>query len=173
MRPHDSELTPNCQNALQAIESDPLNPPQSVLEHVSTCPMCSEARVMWLAQEDFDHPTTPAGYFDRLPTRVFQKLPTPSTRLSLRTPLLITAASIMFIAAASGYWFGRHGQSSQIILEAVIPPRDIQDPLQDPTSFSSLELFALVPTLTLEETQAMMEDLKKPEASLQPTKPER
>ena len=173
MKPRDLELPLDCQSALPAIEGDPLNPPQSVLEHISACPMCSEARVMWLAQEDFDYPTVPAGYFDHLPARVFQKLPAPSTRLRLRTPLLITAASIMFIAAASGYWFGRHSQLSPAILEAVMPPRDIQDPLQDPTSFSSLELFALVPTLTSEETKALMEDLKKPEASLQPTKPER
>jgi hypothetical protein len=126
---------------------------------------------MWIAQDDFDHPIVPAGYFDHLPSRIFQKLPTPSTHLWLRLPLLISAASIMFIAAVSSYWFGRQSQSSTVVLEAVIPPKDMYDYLHDFTSFSSIELFAEVPNLTPEETQALMKDIKKPEASVQPTEP--
>jgi hypothetical protein len=171
MKHHDIELPLNCQNALRAIESDPLNLPQDTLKHISTCPMCSETRVMWIAQEDFDHPLVPAEYFDRLPSRVFQKLPALPKRLRLRLPLLISAASIMFIVAGSSYWIGKQNQSSTVVLEALMPPKDLQDHLQDFTSFTSIELYAQVPNLTPEEIQALMRDLKKPEVSVQRSEP--
>jgi len=167
---NDNELPANCQNALRAIEVAPLNLPHDALEHISTCPSCSEARVMWLAQDDFDNPIAPMGYFDSLPTRLLKKLPIPSARFRLRAPLLISAASMTLIASAAGYWFGRQSQITPVIMEAVIPPRDMQDFLQDPTSFSSIELFSQVQYLTREETNALMRDLRKPEASVQPAK---
>jgi hypothetical protein len=172
MKHHDPELPLDCQNALQAIESDPLNLRQDTLKHLSTCRMCSETRVIWIAQEDFEHPIAPLGYFDSLPGRIFHKLPTSPTKLWLRLPLLVSAASLMFIAAGSAYWFGRQSQLPTVVMEAVIPPKNMQHHLQDFTSFSSIELFAQVPNLTPEETQALMRDLRKHEVNVQPTEPE-
>jgi len=172
MKNQNPDLPLDCQNALQAIENDPLELPRDVLQHISTCRMCSETRVMWIAQEDFEHPIVHAGYFDSLPNRIFRKLPTHSTRLWLRLPLLVSAASIMFITAASLYWLGRQSQPSTVVLEALIPPKDMHDYLHDFTSFYNIELFAQVSDLTPEETQALISDIKKPEASVQPTEPE-
>jgi len=166
----DNEYPLNCQNALRAIETDPLNLPPDALEHVLACPSCSEVRVMWLAQDDFDSPIAPAGYFDSLPYRVLQKLPVSSNRFRMRTPLLLSAASMILIASAGGYWFGRQSMPAPMIMEAVLPPRDMQDILQDTTSFSSIELFSQVQYLTQEETNALMEDLIKPEISMAPAK---
>jgi len=172
MKHHNPELPIDCQNALKTIENDPLNLPQDVLKHISTCRMCSETRVMWVAQEDFDYPIIPADYFNNLPGRVIRKLSTPSANIWLRLPLLVSAASIIFIAAVSVYWFGRQSQPSTVVLEALMPPKDMQDSLHDFTSFYNIELFAQVPNLTPEETQALISDIKKPEASVQPTESE-
>jgi hypothetical protein len=171
MKQDNNNVPPqSCQDALLAIEADPLNLSPDILDHVSVCPMCSEVRVMWLAQEDFDAAAAPAGYFQRLPSRVLQKMPLPSSRLSLKIPILASAASLMLIASAGGFWFGRQTQPTTVVFEAVMPPRDMQDYFQDPSSFSSLELFSQIPDLTPEETAALMTDLKKPEADLQPSK---
>jgi len=166
----DNELPLDCQNALRTIETDPLNMPPDAQKHVAACPPCSEARVMWLAQDDFVSPIAPMGYFDRLPGRVLQKLPVSLTRFRMRTPLLFSAASMILIACLSGYWFGRQSQPAPMIMEAVMPPRDMQDILQDPTSFSSIELFSQVQFLTPEETNALMKDLRKPEVNVEPAK---
>ena len=162
-----------CQDALRAIELDALNLPLEALQHVSVCSMCSEARVLWLAQDDFGVQLAPAGYFDRLPSRVLQKLPVAQKTPLYRLPLLISAASLLLFAGLSGYWYGRQSQFSPIILEAIAPPKDMRDPfLNDLTSFSSIELFSQVNDLTPEEAQTLMKDLKKQEASVQPKKPE-
>jgi hypothetical protein len=167
------EFPAGCQDALRAIKLDALNLPLKTLQHVSVCSKCSEARVLWLAQEDFDIQLTPAGYFDKLPSRILQKLPVAQKTPLYRLPLLISAASLLLFSGLSGYWYGRQSQFSPIILEAIVPPKDIRDPfLNDPTSFSSIELFSQVHDLTPEETQMLMKDLKKQEASVQPTKPE-
>jgi len=167
------EFSAGCKDALRAIELDALNLPLDELQHVSVCSKCSEARVLWLAQEDFDVQLTPAGYFDKLPSRILQKLPVAQKTPLYRLPLLISAASLLLFAGLSGYWYGRQSQFSPIILEAIVPPKDIRDPfLNDPTSFSSIELFSQVHDLTPEETQMLMKDLKKQEASVQPKKPE-
>lgn len=133
--------------------------------------MCSEARVMWLAQDDFDSPLAPTNYFDRLPGRILQKLPVAPVRFRLRTPLLVSAASMLFLTGLSGYWYGRQSHLSTIVLEAVLPvPKDLQDPFtQDLTSFTSIELFSQVENMTHEEVQELMEGLKKPEANVRPT----
>ena len=123
---------------------------------------------MWLAMEDFDHAPAPSGYFGRLPARVAQKLPPVGTRSPYRLPLLISAASMLLIASAGGYWFGRQGQAAPMVVEAVMPPRDVLGLFADTTTFASIEVFSQVPDLTPEETQALMADLKKPEADLQP-----
>jgi hypothetical protein len=59
-----------------------------------------------------------------------------------------------------------------VVLEALMPPKGAQDPfLQDLTSFTSIEAFSMIPDLTPEEVQELMKDLRKPETSLEPTKP--
>ena len=161
-------LPDECQTALDAIERDALHLPLDALKHVSMCQMCSEARVMWLAQEDFDHCLAQSGYFEKLPGRILQKLPAGRAKHWMRPPLLISAASLLLLAGFSGYWFGRQSHQHTVILEAMIPPKGIQDHfLNDPTSFSSIEIFSQVPNLTDEETLDLMTNLKKPEANLQ------
>jgi hypothetical protein len=167
----DAAIPLECQDALRAIEGDPINIGPDALEHVSTCRACSEARVLWLAQEDFDHAWTlghqaPAGYFEALPGRMLRKLPASSAGLQTKRLLLASAASLAMLIAigigAGGYLLGRHDQTPVIFLEAVNPPKDFQDLFPDPMSFSSIELFSQIPDLTPEETSALMTDLKKP-----------
>jgi hypothetical protein len=147
------------------------------LGHISACRACSEARVLWLAQGDIDMDhgrQAPAGYFGALPGRVLRKLPPQHARRRRGTPLLAAAASLAMLAAmgAGGYLLGRHDQAPQAFLEAVHAPRAFQDISSDPTSFSSLELFSQIPDLTPEEINALMMDLKNPEAGVQPAKME-
>jgi hypothetical protein len=170
----DAEIPLECQDALRAIECDPINIDPDALGHISVCRACSEARVLWLAQEDFGPAQAPAGYFEALPGRVLRKLPALYTRHRQGRLLLASAASLAMFAAigAGGYLLGRHDQMPPVFLEAVHTPRDFQDVFADPTSFSSLELFSQIPDLTPEETRALMTDLKNPEASVQPDKPE-
>jgi len=167
------EFPVECQDALRAIEADAINLPIEALKHVSRCSMCFEARVLWLAQEDFPHQMAPAGYFENLPSRVLQKLPVAKKHPLYRLPLLLSAASLLLFAGLSGYWYGRQGHISPIILEAIVPPNNIRDPLlNDVASFYNIELFSQINDLTLEEAQALMNDLKKQEAGVQPKKPE-
>ncbi|MCL1893786.1 MAG: hypothetical protein FWG02_06090 [Holophagaceae bacterium] len=167
----DSKLPDTCMVALSAIQSDPLELPSSVLDHISICPKCSEARVMWLAQEDFEYQIAPPGYFEKLPGRILQKLPVSPSRLSFRIPLLASAASLLLLTGISGYWYGRQSHQTTVVLEALVPaPKNIQDPFNlDFTSFTSIELFSKVESMTPEETKELMNGLKKPEANMQPT----
>ena len=169
----DTAIPIECRDALRAIEGGPIDLDAETLGHISACRQCSEARVMWLALEDCDNAQAPAGYFEALPGRVLRKLPAQATRHLSKIPLLTTAATLLILAGTTGgYWFGRHDQTGPVLLEAVHTPRDFQDIFADPTSFSSFELFSQIPDLTPEETKAMMTDLTKPEASVQPAKPE-
>jgi hypothetical protein len=175
----DAAMPTECQDALWAIEGDPINVAPETLGHISACRMCSEARVLWLAQEDSARAQTdhqaPVGYFDHLPSRVLCKLPAQPARRHSRMPLLISAASFVALLGMVAFWdhlFWRQDKTAPAYFEAVNPPREFQDTFSDPTSFSSLELFSQISDLTPEETNAMMADLKKPEASVQPTETE-
>jgi hypothetical protein len=167
----EPNVQPECQKARLDIEGDPLGIGPETLGHVSTCRMCSEARVLWLTLDDFDNAMAPASYFDDLPGRVLRKLPAQSTRHHLWRSMMASAASLMLLAGIGGYWLGRQGQPP-MYFEAVLPPREFQDISSDPTSFSSIELFSQIPDLSPEETSALMMDLIKPESNLEPATPE-
>jgi hypothetical protein len=174
------ELPPACQSALQAIENDPLNLPDSALEHLSACRPCHEARILWLAQQDFASQTTPAGYFCSLAGRILHKMPPANPRHPMKTPILAAAALMMLVAASTGYWAGHHSgfarsqamhsSTSEAVLEALLANDENEDYSQDPMSFSDLDIYSQISDLTPEETQEIMESLKRPLADPQPAK---
>jgi hypothetical protein len=101
-------MSERCQQALNAIEVDPLELPEEVLAHLRTCAMCSEARVHWLAQAEAPAALAPAGYFEQLPARVLRKLPPRRTKALRLHPLLwLAAAGLALALGVGGYLAGR------------------------------------------------------------------
>ena len=101
-------MSERCQQALNAIEADPLELPEEVLAHLRTCAACREARVHWLAQEEAPAVLAPAGYFEQLPGRVLRKLPSGRTKATHRHPLLwLAAAGLALALGVGGYLVGR------------------------------------------------------------------
>ncbi len=114
-------LPDSCQRALSAIEADPLHLPADVQRHVDGCPACAEARIQWLAQEDFPPALAPAGYFERLPERMLRKLPVRRSRGLRHHPWLWAAAAALALAIGlAGYMAGRIQQAP--LVEASVDP---------------------------------------------------
>ena len=168
MKRKNNDPPVDCQKTLLAVEKNPLDLPAYAQSHVSACRACSEARVFWLALEDFEPSEAPVGYFENLPARIMHKMPAPPANFRMRNTILASAASLLLMAAGGGYWFGRQDSLRPIVMEALMPPMEMQDFYQDPTSFSSIELYSQAPYLTQEEMDDLMNELKKPEAGFQP-----
>jgi len=101
-------MSDRCQQALRAIEADPLELPPEVQTHLDACEACREARVHWLAQEEAPTPLVPAGYFDHLPRRILRKLPSGRSRGTRPHTILWLAAGALALAlGVGGYLAGR------------------------------------------------------------------
>lgn len=110
-----------CQRALEAVEADPLSLSAEVQAHLDACPACAEARVHWLAQQDFSPVLAPAGYFDQLPGRMLRKLPSRRPRALRHQPWLWAAAAGLALAVGlAGYMAGRIQQPP--LVEASMDP---------------------------------------------------
>jgi hypothetical protein len=154
-----------CQQALAAIEADPLDLPLEVQGHLRNCAHCSEARVQWLAQEEFPSVLVPADYFERLPERVMRKLPS-RRRMGLhRHPWLwLAAAGLALALGVGGYLAGRVQQSP--VLEAS-RPLDAAEILADTPFHESDDVMSQFSNLSPEDAEAV---LKRLDAS-QPPRP--
>jgi hypothetical protein len=97
-----------CQQALAAIEADPLDLPREIRAHLRGCAACAEARVQWLAQEEVPAILVPADYFERLPDRVLRKLPARRMSALRHHPWLwIAAAGLAMTLGVGGFLAGR------------------------------------------------------------------
>ena len=161
-------LLPDCTQALEAIQADPLTPPAAAEAHMKICRACAEARVMYLALEDAPEVLAPAGYHDRLPDRVLRKLPSRPLPLRRRIPTLgwAAAAALLMAVGATAFWAGRANRTP--LVEATLPRQpEVLEPaltVSDTPFHDREEDAAQVQSLTPEEMRAL---LKRLEASPQ------
>jgi len=155
------ELPENCRIALVAIESDPLDLPGSVLDHLRGCPACSEARVHWLAMTDHPAALAPAGYFDRLPARILGKLPAPRPALRPRGFLAAAAAIVLIATAAGAFWAGKANQTP--FVEASLPkaPADTRETPVDAPFQERDEILEPLQNLSPAEASALLKSLEQ------------
>ena len=156
------DFPPSCGLALQAIESNPLEVPAEVLDHLRSCPACAEARVQWLAMEDCPAALAPAGYFDRLPARILGKLPAPRPA---RRPVgfLAAAAVILMLGTAAGaFWAGKANQNPPVDAMANKEIREV--PAGDAPFQEQDEILEPLQALSPDEASALLKSLEKPEA---------
>jgi hypothetical protein len=156
-------LTESCAHTLDAILLDPLEPGNEAETHMRSCRACSEARVAYLAQEDFPAALAPAGYFDRLPDRVLRKLP---VRLALHhrmRPFTWAAAAALLLAVCAGaFWAGRANRAP--LVEATLPRQpevvEASVAVSDTPFHDREEDAAQIQTFTPDEMQAFLEHLQ-------------
>ena len=156
-------LPESCSRTMAAALLDPLEPGAEAEDHLRSCRACSEARVAYLAQEDFPAALAPAGYFDRLPDRVLRKLP---VRLALHhrvRSFTWAAAAALFVAVGTGaFWVGRANRTP--FVEATLPrqPEVIETSviLPDTPFHDREEEAAQIQTFTPEEMQAFLKHLE-------------
>jgi len=162
-----------CRMALEAIQSDPLNLPTSVENHLGSCIACSEARVQWLAMEDSENVLTPAGYFETLPNRVLRKLPArPVQRLHAQPILWAAAAALILAAGLGGFWFGRTSPQPSVVASAT-PDTEILEALPEAPFNDADDTLTQLGSLSSEESKAVVKQLATQQARRNPkgTKP--
>ena len=150
-----------CQQALAALEHDPLAPPPEVSEHLRTCAACAEARVLWLAQEDAAPALAPAGYFERLPGRVAAKLPTRPRSLSPRPWLWAAAAALLLAGVAGGFLAGRAHRAPVVEASLPQPAPEVREDVHEQPFRDQDEVLGEADRLTPEQLQALMDKLSE------------
>lgn len=161
-------LPSTCQRALEAIQADPLELPAAVQVHLRACPACSEARVLWLAQEEPATALAPAGYFERLPARVAGKLPVPRRTPSRRPLWLAAAAAMLALATGGGFWAGRINRDPLVEASQSRTPAEVKELQSDQPFQDKYEIIEQVQNLTPEEAQALLKQLESKDAGTKP-----
>ena len=161
-------LHESCSLTMAAVLVDPLEPGVEAEAHMRTCHACSEARVAYLAQEDFPGVLAPAGYFDRLPDRILRKLPVRRPLHHRVRPFTWAAAAALLMAVGAGaFWAGRANRTP--FVEAALPrqPEVIETSvtLADTPFHDREEDAAQIQTLTPEEMKALLKHLEAPPSS--------
>ncbi|MBI4911418.1 MAG: hypothetical protein HY823_01660 [Acidobacteria bacterium] len=152
-----------CQRSLTCIEADPLAPGREALAHLQTCPACAEARVWWLAQEDWTPALVPADYFEKLPRRVLGKLPAPRSRAPRRGAWVAAAAALMLCTAGAAFWAGRVNRSP--LVEASLPKGPGESEPQPETPFRDRdEALVQLQSLSPDEAAALLKRLEQSES---------
>ena len=152
-----------CAATLEALLLDPLDPGRPAEAHLLTCPACAEARVTYLAQEDFPAVLAPAGYFERLPDRVQRKLPArPSLQHRIRPFTWAVAAALLLAVGTGAFWAGQANRTP--LVEAAMPhPAELTEPADVPFQDHEEEA-AQLQTLNSEEMSALLKRLDTPSA---------
>lgn len=154
--------SPSCQEALAAIEADPLVLPGTVEAHVAGCPACFEARVAWLALDEAPPAAAPAGYFDHLPGRILRKLPAKPRPMDLRPLYWALAAGLMAAMGVGGFFLGRANR--QPLVEANLAPVPAEPALPASTLPTPFQMgdddLSQLTRLSSEEAQAVMDGLE-------------
>jgi hypothetical protein len=154
------EFPEACRSALTAIESNPLELPESVLEHLRECAACAEARVHWLALQETPAALAPAGYFDRLPARILGKLPAPRPGSRPKGYLAAAAAVLLLATAAGAFWAGKANQTP--LVEASLPktPTDSRETSVDAPFQERDEILEPLQNLSPDEASALLKSLE-------------
>lgn len=168
----DIPLPPACQAALAAIEADPLDLAPEAEAHLRRCPACREARVLYLAQEEDPLPpyfdVVPAGYFERLPSRMAGKLQAPKAAFRPRGWWMAAAAVLALGVGSAAFLAGRANRAPGLA-EASPLPQEAPSPHRDPIPFQDAhESLDQLQDLTPEEMKALLERLDRDA----PAKPE-
>lgn len=151
-------MSERCQQALKAIEADPLDLPEDVLAHLRTCVACREARVHWLAQEEVPAALAPAGYFEHLPQRILRKLP--ARRGSHRhTFLWLAAAGLALALGVGGYLVGRVQRAPMVEASLESTPADLSEFLPETPFDEGDEILSQFSDLSPEEAEAVLQRL--------------
>ena len=163
MTSHDIALPTACQEALAAVEAEPLDLPEAVLLHLRGCASCAETRVLWLAQEEAPVPLAPAGYFDRLPGRILGKLPQgrPTRRTRHRGLWAAAAAAILLATSAGAFWAGRANRTP--LVEASLPKGalEVKESNVDAPFQERDEILDPLQSLSPEEAAALLKTIEK------------
>lgn len=158
MNERDLPVPDACRLALEAIQADPLDLPETVERHLKTCIICAETRVQWLAQEDAPHALAPAAYFDRLPGRIQRKLPTRNRLAQRMHPAYWAAAAGLALAVGiGGFMAGRVNRTP--VVEAAI-----EKPAEPPAPPSIRERIPETPFHTGDEVTSQLSNLSQEEA---------
>ena len=152
------------ENAMQAIEADPLNLPADVAALVKQSPALSELRVHWLALEDpgATNSSAPAGYFQALPGRILRKLPTKvAARHRFHPALWVAAAALMLAIGTGGFWAGKANRTPLMEAKAQEsePAKDL--PVADAPFQESDDEMVQIQNLTPEDIQRIADKVKK------------
>ena len=152
-----------CTAALAAVEADPLDPGPQAEAHLNTCRACSEARVLFLAQEESPGALAPVGYFDRLPGRILRKLPARPSLHHRMGPLAWTAAAAVLMAVGAGAFLAGRANRPPYI-EATLPRQpEASELLPADTPFHDREEDAAqVQALSPDEMKALLKRLDPP-----------
>lgn len=153
-------LPETCAAALSAIEADPLDPGVAAESHMKTCTACSEARVFFLAQEDSPKILAPAGYFERLPSRILRKLPARPALHHRLGPLGWAAAAALLMAVGTGAFLAGRANRTPYV-EATLPaqPGLLETSTTDTPFHNHEEEAAQVQSLSPDEMKALLEHL--------------
>ena len=152
-----------CSQALAAILLDPLEPGPEAEAHMKHCLACAEARVAYLALEEFPQVLAPAGYFERLPGRILDKLPTPRRQPSSTRRLYWgTAAALLLAVGATAFWAGRANRTP--LVEASLPKASVEvQEVPTETPFQDHEdAVTQLSTLSPEDAEAVLRTLSAP-----------
>lgn len=153
------------QQALLAIEADPLHLPEGIEAIVRLDPSLSELRIHWLAMEDAPVPLAPAGYFQALPGRILRKLPaTTFGRQRSSTPAslwLAAAAALMLAVGVGGFWAGRANRTPLVNAKTqdIEPAREL--PVADAPFQDGDDVMAQIQNLSPEQIQALQDKVLK------------
>jgi len=156
-----------CSRTLDSVLKDPLDLSPEVEAHMKICRACSEARIIYVAQEDAPEALAPAGYFERLPDRVLRKLPArTSLRRRVRPFTWATAAALLMAVGASAFWAGRANRTP--LVEATLPRQieTVETNVSDTPFHDREEDAAEVQSLTPEEMKALLKRLESSQSSL-------
>lgn len=169
MNPETLQEPEACRLTLAAVEANPLGPGPDAEAHMKTCTACSEARVIYLAQEEAPQALAPAGYFERLPRRILGKLPARSgLHLHTRRFYWGTAAALLLAVGTAAFWVGRANRAP--LVEAGLPhmPAEVQELAPDSPFQDSEDAVTQLSTLSQEDADAVIRSLSTPSPASPP-----
>jgi hypothetical protein len=160
-----NNLTPEqLEQAMQAIEADPLNLPPDIAELVRQSPALSELRVHWLALDD-PHQNAfmaPAGYFQALPGRVLRKLPIKAAAGRRSHPALWAAAAALMLAIGTGgFWAGKANRAPLVEARTQESEPAKELPVADAPFQENDDVMVQIQNLSPEEIQRIADKVKK------------
>lgn len=159
-------ISERCTRTLAAVEADPLKPGADAELHMKACTACAEARVIYLAQEDTPDVLVPAGYFDRLPSRVVGKLPVrPSLAHHARGLFWAAAAALLMAVGAGAFWAGRANRTPLVEATMPKPPDTVEVMVPEAPFHDRDEEAAQLQSLSPEEMKALLERLDRQPAA--------